>query len=121
MFVLQQYEIEIYTTFAGEAPFIEWLESLDNTVQERIKQRLNRIMVGNLGDYKVLQGGVSEFRFPFGPGYRVYYGLENQKIILLLCGGGKSSQQRDIKKAIIYLNDYLRGKLWQEQSNTMII
>lgn len=65
------------------------------------------VVLGNLGDHKSIEKGVWELRFDFGAGYRVYYAEENNKIILLLCGGNKSNQKQDIKKAISYWQDYL--------------
>lgn len=108
MKVTQQKQLEIYETIDGKKPFIEWLDSVkDKSVRYRIKERLDRISLGNLGDHKVVRDGVSELRFTFGAGYRVYYAEENNKIILLLCGGDKSSQKQDIKEAVAYWQDYL--------------
>ena len=93
-------EIEFYVADNGKAPFISWLEKLDETDQIKIKKRLARIRdTGNLGDYKNLSDGVSELRFFFGSGYRIYFGKQGEKIIILLCGGNKSSQSKDIAKA----------------------
>jgi putative addiction module killer protein len=101
-------EIEIYTTETGELPFTEWLESLkDKTARYRIKVRLDRVSLGNLGDYKPVERGVSELRLKFGPGYRIYFGYADKTVVLLLCGGDKSSQEKDIKRAIYYWEDYL--------------
>jgi len=101
-------KIELYTTKVGQQPFVEWLESLKDKIgRYRIKERLDRIALGNLGDYKYLSEGVSEFRLDFGPGYRVYFGEEGDKILILLCGGNKSTQKKDIRKAITYWKDYL--------------
>ena len=109
MKIMQAISIEIYSTDDGYAPFIVWLEALkDNTTRYRIKERLDRVSLGNLGDYKPLERGVSELRFDFGPGYRVYFGQTKRKIVLLLCGGEKSGQKKDIKRAIQYWQDYLR-------------
>ncbi len=92
----------------GKRPFVEWLENLKNkTDRYRIKERLDRITLGNFGDHKNVANGVYELRLTFGPGYRIYYGIENKNIIILLCGGDKSSQKKDIKNATKYLNDYL--------------
>ena len=103
-----QNNIEIYVTQNGKKPFIDWLESLkDKTVRYRIKERLDRVALGNLGDYKIIENQVYEFRFAFGSGYRIYFGKEGDNIILLLCGGNKSSQKKDIKNAIAYWKDYL--------------
>lgn len=108
MNVIQQKQIEIYETAEGKQPFIDWLESVkDKWIRYRIKERLDRVALGNLGDYKAIKQGVSELRFTFGAGYRVYYAEEGNRIILLLCGGDKSSQKQDIQKAIAYWQDYL--------------
>lgn len=66
----------------------------------RIAKRIDRLVDGNFGDTKPVGGGVCELRFTFGPGYRVYYVQRGQLIIVLLCGGDKQSQQRDIERAI---------------------
>jgi putative addiction module killer protein len=101
-------QIEIYSTLQGEKPFISWLESLKNKqIKYRIRERLDRIALGNMGDYKSLQQGVCEFRYSFGSGYRIYFGEMDRKIIILLCGGDKSTQEKDIKKAIQYWKEYL--------------
>ena len=103
-----QKQIEIYTSANGKKPFITWLESLkDKKIRYRIKERLDRITLGNMGDFKPIKHGVSELRLDFGSGYRVYFGEEKQKVIILLCGGDKSTQEKDIKKAIKYWEDYL--------------
>lgn len=105
--VTLQKELSLYVTQDGKKPFIEWLESLDNIMRYRIKERLDRVALGNLGDYKSIGGGVKELRLKFGPGYRIYFGEDRGAIILLLCGGDKSTQSKDIKKAQQYWNDYL--------------
>lgn len=101
-------EIKLYTNKKGQQPFILWLESFKDKVgRYRIKERLDRISLGNMGDYKFLSDGVSEFRLDFGSGYRIYFAEEGSNIILLLCAGNKGTQKKDIKKAIAYWNDYL--------------
>jgi len=80
--------------------FMEWFYGLrDNAVKNKIRLRLDRIAMGNLGDHHSIGDGVSELRISYGPGYRLYYTLRGRKIIFLLCGGDKSSQKQDIKKA----------------------
>tara|TARA_A100001391_G_C5080436_1_gene279937 strand:- start:2102 stop:2404 length:303 start_codon:yes stop_codon:yes gene_type:complete len=80
--------------------FIDWLRGLkDVSARARIARRIDRIAQGNLGDAKSIGDGVSELRFTFGPGYRVYYTRRGDVIVILLCGGNKGSQTRDIKRA----------------------
>ena len=77
-----------------------WLKKLrDKEACTRISRRLKRIEKGNFGDHKFLGGGISELRIDYGPGYRVYYTERSGMIILLLAGGDKSAQERDIAKA----------------------
>lgn len=104
-------EIKIYTAEDGTKPFVDWLESLDKTIRYRVKERLDRVRLGNFGDHKFIADGVYELRLVFGSGYRIYYGNQGDLLVLLLCGGDKSSQKKDIKKAIEYLKDYLVEQL----------
>jgi putative addiction module killer protein len=80
--------------------FSEWLESLrDLDAKMRIMARINRARAGNFGDYMVLEEGVCEMRIDYGPGYRAYYAREGLRIYLLLLGGDKSTQAKDIARA----------------------
>ena len=82
------------------AAFIDWLTGLrDVQARVRIAKRVDRIAQGNLGDAKSVGNGVSELRFPFGPGYRVYFTMRGDVVVILLCGGDKGSQERDIARA----------------------
>lgn len=101
-------EIVIYQNDDGEFPFEIWLNKLKD-VQGRanIRKRINRVRLGNFGDSKSVGSGVFELKIDFGPGYRVYFAIENNRIIILLCGGDKSTQEKDISKAKVYLQDYL--------------
>lgn len=102
-------ELRTYEAADGNRPFDEWLDGFtDKVTLARIVARLNRIVLGNLGDVKSVGAGVSELRLAFGKGYRVYFAQEGDKIILLLCGGDKGSQGRDIREAKAYLQDYRR-------------
>ena len=92
----------------GSAPFREWLLKLqDVQARARIRARLDRLRLGNFGDSKRVGNGMFELRFHFGPGYRVYFGRIADKIVVLLLGGDKGSQEKDIKKAKEYWHDYL--------------
>ncbi len=100
-------EISLYMTSDGKTPFAHWLEKLrDKKVRYLIKTRLDRIEDGNMGDHKPVQEGVFELRIAYGSGYRVYFGRDKGQVIILLCGGDKSSQNRDINKAVKYWRDY---------------
>jgi putative addiction module killer protein len=107
MIITLEYEVIIYVKENGEKPFVDWIESLsDKTTRYRIKERLDRLILGNLGDHKYISHGVSELRLQFGSGIRIYYGQIKSQIILLLCGGDKSTQKQDIQKAILYWQNY---------------
>lgn len=102
-------ELLEYLTDDGRNPFREWLEELrDRQARAKIRVRLNRIRLGNFGDCKSVGGGVSELRIPHGPGYRVYYGRRGNTVVILLYGGDKKTQTKDITRAKLYWNDYLR-------------
>ena len=93
----------------GSIPFREWLHNLrDIEARARIRVRLNRVRLGNFGDAKSVGDGVSELRIPLGPGYRVYFGRAGSTVVLLLCGGDKSTQNRDICTAKDFWLDYQR-------------
>jgi len=90
----------------GLVPFDEWFDSLrDLRMQAAVDTRLARVRAGNFGDCKFVGGGVYELRIALGPGLRIYYGLQGRKIVVLIGGGDKSSQQRDIRRA---------QQLWQK-------
>ncbi len=100
-------EIQIYRDQNGREPFTDWFESVrDLKILNRIQARLDRLESGNLGDYRPVGNGVFELRFQFGPGYRIYFGEVDNTMVLLLCGGEKSSQTRDIQRAKVYWQAY---------------
>ena len=79
----------------------DWINDLkDRTVRARIQVRVDRLVHGNPGQHRNLTNGVSELKIDIGPGYRVYYTESGDELIVLLAGGDKSTQQRDIKAAI---------------------
>lgn len=105
MFFLPRYQLEIFYTQRGDAPLLTWLNSFrDRRVRARIEQRIERLKHGNFGDHKTLKRktGLYELRLDFGSGYRVYYGIKRKIIVVLLCGGDKSSQSKDIQMAEYY-------------------
>lgn len=78
----------------------------DGTTRNRIRQRIARVRLGNFGDTRSVGEGVQELRIHFGPGYRVYLGREGEAIVILLCGGDKGAQERDIERAQVYWRDH---------------
>ncbi|MCB1135831.1 MAG: type II toxin-antitoxin system RelE/ParE family toxin, partial [Chlamydiia bacterium] len=105
----EEFELEYYATLNGKSPYEDWAKTLKKRASvdyARILARLDRVAGGNLGDAKELRDGVWELRLAFGPGYRIYYGKVGNRVILLLCGGQKRGQQRDIEKAVEYWNDF---------------
>ena len=100
-------ELRYYQTTGGKQPFREWLRGVrDLQVVNRIEARLARLVAGNFGDTEPVGEGVLELRIDWGPGYRVYFARLGQVVVLLLCGGDKRTQDKDIKRAKDYFQDY---------------
>ena len=99
------YEIEVYTRDDDTEPFTDWLQNIkDQKLQRTVLLRIQRMRLGNLGDSKSLRGahGIYELRIDFGPGFRVYFAKVDKKLILLLGGGNKASQEKDIVRCTKY-------------------
>ena len=104
MIELRRYQLEDEST-----PVTEWLRNLrDLRARAQIEVRLRRVSAGNFGDCKSVGEGVSELRVDIGSGYRVYFGKHGQALVILLCGGDKTSQQPDITCAKTYWADWKR-------------
>ena len=102
-----KYEVKVYETAPGRSPFDEWINNLkDAEAQITIDLRIGRVKLGNLGKCESVGGGVYELKNYVGPGYRVYFGLIGLTVVLLLCGGDKRTQKKDIKRAQKYLQDF---------------
>jgi putative addiction module killer protein len=102
-----QTTVIVYADNKGKEPFSNWLTGLsDARIRRRVIMRLRRIEQGHFGDCKHLQDNVFELRLFFGPGYRIYLGKDGDKLVVLLCGGDKSTQQKDIFKALNFWNEY---------------
>jgi putative addiction module killer protein len=100
-------EVREYQTAEGKTPLTEWLRGLrDGPTSDRIVARLDRLKAGLFGDWTSVGGGICELRIDHGPGYRVYYAQEGKTLILLFCGGDKSTQAKDIETAHAYWKDY---------------
>lgn len=98
-------EILQYIDRLGRCPFDRWFERLNDGVKARITVSLDRLERGNFSAAKPVGEGVSELRFDFGPGYRIYFGKDGERLVILLGGGTKKRQQIDIETA---------KALWQE-------
>ena len=103
-------ELVVYVTEEGKAPFDDWFDKLDTAAALKVRTALARVETGNLGDVKPIGQGVSERRISFGPGYRVYFGKDGDKIVILLCGGTKKRQSKDIEQAKVFWDDYKNRK-----------
>lgn len=100
-------EIFIFETEAGRVPFREWMKQIrGQPVYGRVLSRLERIEEGNFGEHRPVGEGVSELVINLGPGYRVYYGMDGTHVVILLAGGNKATQQKDIEAAKGYWRQY---------------
>ena len=100
-------EVREYVAEAGRSPFREWLLGLkDSKIRNRVVARLLCLADGSRGDWKPIGSGLFELRIHIGPGYRVYCGQDGDRLILVLAGGDKRSQRRDIKHAHDYWKEY---------------
>jgi putative addiction module killer protein len=103
---IQPRELLLFINSNGRKPFSEWLSTLSVEDYLIIRNRLDRVEKGNFGDVKSLGDGVYELRFHQRGGFRIYYGLDGRKVVLLLLGGDKSTQSKDIKLAKRYWSEY---------------
>jgi putative addiction module killer protein len=109
---MKRYEIETYTSSTGKAPFEAWVRSLkDSKAKLAILARIERAEYGDFGDWKAIAGtkGVFEMRIHYAQGFRIYYSIVGQRIVVLLAGSTKQEQDRTIARAIDYLDDYNRS------------
>jgi putative addiction module killer protein len=100
-------EVVAFRTQDGRVPFEDWLDDLnDKRAAARVLARLARVRLGNLGYCKAVGEGVSELRVDYGPGYRVYLGQKGETLVVLLCGGDKRTQDRDLRRAKQYWREF---------------
>lgn len=103
-------EVLEYQDGDGKSPFAKWFNELDATAAAKVTVAIARIGQGNLSNVKSVGQGVLEYRIDFGPGYRVYFGRDGDVLVILLAGGTKKRQQRDIETATVRWADYKRRK-----------
>ena len=108
-------EVREYLDLNGKSAFSEWFDRLNAPAAAKITSAVNRIAQGNLSNVKGVGSGVFEYRIDFGPGYRIYFGKDGDRLVILLGGGTKKRQQRDITTALELWKDYKRRK--QEGEN----
>lgn len=99
-----------YLEASGRSPFADWFMQLDARAAAKVTVALARIELGNLSNVKSVGAGVLEYRIDFGPGYRVYFGREGDRLVILLAGGTKQRQQNDISLAQARWSDYKQRK-----------
>lgn len=110
MLPMGTFELVVYQDAQGWRPFETWFEHLDIHAASKVTVALQRMAEGNLSDVKSVGGGVIERRIDWGPGYRVYFGRDGSALAVLLAGGTKQQQQRDIEEARRRWADYRRSK-----------
>ncbi len=103
-------ELRYYLADDGQSPFEKWFSGLDATAGAKVSVALVRLEAGNVSNVKVVGEGVLEFRIDWGPGYRVYFGRDGAVLVILLTGGTKKRQQRDIETAKALWADYKRRR-----------
>jgi putative addiction module killer protein len=108
---MEAIETKVYQTNTGKRPFLEWLNKLDIATQSIVKTRIARIRKSNIGNHKKIKGAdIWELRVDYGPGFRIYFGKQGSTVVVLLMGGTKGSQSRDITKAQQYWLEYRSNK-----------
>lgn len=108
-------ELRQYQTAADRSPYAEWFNRLEAVAAAKISVALSRVELGNTSNVKSVGDGVCELRVDFGPGYRVYFGWDGPALIILLGGGTKKRQSRDIAKACKCWSDYKSRKKEAQQ------
>jgi putative addiction module killer protein len=103
-------EIRYYVAAGGDQPFADWYAELEAAARAKVARAIIRLGQGNLSSVKSVGEGVLEYRIDFGPGYRVYFGRDGEALVILLTGGTKRRQQRDIDAAHAYWRDYKQSK-----------
>lgn len=103
-------EIKEYLDDQGRSPYAKWFNDLNAQAAAKVVTALSRIEQGNLANAKGVGGGVFEYRIDFGPGYRLYFGKDGETLVILLGGGTKKRQQKDIETAQALWQDYKRRK-----------
>src|ERR1022692_3684046 len=111
----QVLDVREYIDTAGRSPFTKWLRALNVQAAAKVTTALERIAESNLSNVKTVGNGVLEYKVDFGPGYRIYFGRDGDRLVILLAGGMKKRQQEDIRQAKANWEDY-RNRKTQEKT-----
>jgi putative addiction module killer protein len=103
-------DVREYIDRAGRSPYADWFDRLNALAAAKLATALTRLAAGNFSNVKGVGSGVFEYRIDFGPGYRVYFGKDGERLVILLGGGTKKRQQQDINAAVAHWQDYKRRK-----------
>ena len=103
-------ELRYYAAADGKSPFERWYTRLDRAAEAKVAVALIRLEHGNFSNVKPVGESVMEYRIDWGPGYRVYFGRDGDRLVILLTGGSKARQQRDIEAAKAMWSDYKRRR-----------
>jgi putative addiction module killer protein len=107
-------DVREYLDTAGRSPFTKWLRALNVHAAVKVATALERIAEGNLSNVKTVGGGVLECKVDFGPGYRIHFGRDGDRLVILLAGGMKKRQQEDIRRAKANWDDYRNRKVQEK-------
>jgi putative addiction module killer protein len=99
-----------YLTDDGASPFRKWFDGLESRAAAKVTTALIRLGMGNISKVKSVGGGVHECKIDYGPGYRVYFGMDGKELVVLVGGGTKKKQSSDIKTAALHWTDYKKRK-----------
>ena len=111
-------DVREYVDAGGRSPFTKWLRALNVQAAAKVATALERIADGNLSNVKGVGGGVLEYRVDFGPGYRIYFGRDGDRLVILLAGGTKTRQRLDVRQAQVNREDYRKRKTQERKHGT---
>jgi len=103
-------EVREYLDRCGRSPYAAWFDHLNREAAAKVAAALARMQQGNLSNAKSVGAGVYEYRIDFGPGYRIYFGKDGDRLVILVGGGTKKRQQEDIHTALVRWQDYKQRK-----------
>jgi putative addiction module killer protein len=103
-------DVSEYVDTEGYSPYADWFDRQNALVAAKIATAVTRLSLGNFSNVKGVGSGIFEIRIDFGPGYRIYFGKDGERLVILLAGGTKSRQQRDVSAALANWRDYKRRK-----------